>query len=190
MWHKPGSVVVAVEEGRLRIDDQDWAELTIEAYPSAEPALERREIAEQEHSPAAVAAAAGSGAKINGVGSSDLLTVVELGTDGDGAVRISVSPNNVGVERAWVVRVHLRPNHRLELQAASAADANDVDVASAAASLQHIQPRGCGADDAGFPFAGAGYAPPCLAGAIAEFRLPASSKQRTINARMIAHQVV
>lgn len=141
----------------------------------------------------------------NGTGSSNLLTAVELGTDGTGAVKISVSPHSLGVERAWIVRIHLRPHHRLELVETRGvdvkSDANDdnfaIDVAAAAASLKHIQPRGCdanagagagaSADNAGFPFAGAGHAPPCLAGAIAEFRLPASSKQRTINARMIAH---
>lgn len=182
MWHKPGSVVVTVEDGRQRIDDQDWAELTIEAFPSAKPASERREIAEQEHSPAAAGAAFKSS---DGTGSNTMLiTAVELETDGTGAVQISVSPNAVGVERAWVVRVHLLPNHRLELQT-SDADANNGDVAAAAASLKHIQPRRCDADGADFPFAGAGHAPPCLAGAIAEFRLPPSSNQRLVHAWMV-----
>lgn len=40
-------------------------------------------------------------------------TVVDFGTDGTGAVKISVSPHSLGVERAWIVRIHLRPHHRL-----------------------------------------------------------------------------
>ena len=50
MWHKRGALIVAVQEGEQRINDQTWAELTIEAFPSAAASAEHRDIYEQEGS--------------------------------------------------------------------------------------------------------------------------------------------
>ena len=50
MWHKEGSVLVAVQDGKLRIGEQDWSELTIEAFPSSVPSLSQRRVFEPDHS--------------------------------------------------------------------------------------------------------------------------------------------
>lgn len=34
MWHRHGGLVVTTEDPGLRVEDQDWSELTLDAFPS------------------------------------------------------------------------------------------------------------------------------------------------------------
>ena len=160
MWHKKGGLVVAVQEGEQRINDQSWDELTIEGFPlsaGSAASSEERNIYEQEGSP-------------HGEGAS---TTVSLHTDGVGGVRVGVSASVQ--PRSWVVRLHLKPGERLALSDAELA------AAGAVGSVRHLEPRDCEDDttDGGsfFPFKGPGTAPACEAGPIAEFRLQGSATE-------------
>lgn len=167
MWHKKGGLVVAVQEGEQRINSQDWKELTIEAFPSAAASTEQRAIYEQEGS----------------AHGDDALTTVELRTDGAGKVTLGVS---AAVEpRSWVVRVHLRKGERLVVSDA------DLAAAGGVGPVRHLEPRECDDEvtDGGrfFPFKGAGTAPACEAGAVAEFRLQGSATEvRAVEAMVVA----
>jgi hypothetical protein len=184
LWHKRGSLLVLVSDGKLRINSQDWSELTIEAFPATARATETREIFEQDDS-----------------GHADHVgTTVGLATDGSGKVVVSVSAS--AVARSWVVRVHLQPNQRLRLTAAPAAGA--APAAVVAGSFHHLEPACAGAaverrsrgdndgsrsgSDAGHadhhPFGGKGVRPPCMAGPVAEFTLVSSTEARAVEATL------
>ena len=154
IWHKKGALLVAVRDGTQRIGDQDWSELTLEGWPASEAVTEQREVFEQDFSEHG----------------DDASTVVQLSTDGAGKVHIDVSESPE--PRAWLVRLHLAPGQALALDAA----AEDVG------SVQHLEPRSDCDDASFFPFAGAGSAPACLAGAIAEFSLRPSAAARRVSA--------
>lgn len=163
-WHKRGGLIVTVQEGEQRIESQDWSELTVEAFPTggadAAASTETREIFEQEGSTHGDAAS----------------TVVELTTDGEGKLHFGVSAS--AATRSWVVRLHLRPGERLVLS-------DEVMLAAGGVrSVRHLEPPpgGCGEGHSFFPFLGAGTAPACEAGAIAELRLAGSNEARRIEA--------
>lgn len=156
LWHKRGGLLVAAKEGKLRIGDQNWAELTVEGFPASVPSTERREIYEQDFS----------------AYNDNISTTVELGTGVDGKIWISVSASNA--PRAWLVRLHLRRGQLLQLDESEA-----VEVA-----LRHIHPpTDCDAQDI-IPFGGAGTAPACDAGAVAEFQIKAPAEGRRIEATL------
>ena len=163
MWHKAGAVVVIVSDGKQRINSQDWAELTIEAFPSVSSDTAIREIFEQDFTGHA----------------DDAVTRVELHTDGAGrvAVNIGAGPATLRGGRAWVVRLHLRVGKTLVLDP-------DTVTSSVVASLVHLQPN-CEPGYDHFPFLGAGARPACSAGVVAEFRLPASSAAQQIKAMLV-----
>ena len=162
MWHKKGGLVVAVQEGEMRINDQDWSELVIEAFPSAEASKEHREIYEQDSS----------------TRGDEASTTVELRTDGAGKLWVGVSAS---VEaRSWVVRVHLRPGERLALSD------EELLASGGVGSVRHLEPHRSCDDDSFFPFKGVGAAPACGAGPIAEFRLGSSTEARHVEATIAA----
>lgn len=166
MWHKRGGIVVAVQEGEQRINSQDWSELTIEAFPAGAPSAETRVIFEQEGSPHGDATS----------------TTVELATDGAGTLHLAVSAS--AAARSWLVRLHLRPGERLVLSD----DALFAMGGVSGGSVRHLEPpprAGCKERHDYFPFSGAGTAPACEAGAIAEFRLASSTTARQIEATLV-----
>ena len=141
--------------------------LVVEAWPAAGASRATRFVYEQE----------GSAHDVDGAAP----TTVELVTRGDGSVAVAVSASPVA--RAWVVRVHLRTaTQRLVLAAASvSAD----DEALAAGPVRHLAPRAAGECSAHFPLEGAGARPACGAGAVAEFRLAASTEAREVEATIV-----
>ena len=143
LWHKRGGLLVAVQEGKLRIGAQNWAELTVEGFPASVPGSERREIFEQDFS----------------AHNDSISTTVELGTGVDGKIWVSVSASDA--PRSWLVRLHLRRGQLLQLDESEAEEV----------ALRHIHPpTDCAAQDF-FPFGGAGTAPACDAGTVAEFQI-------------------
>ena len=93
-------------------------------------------------------------------------TSIELRTDVGGRVTVFIS--EAPVPRAWALRVHLRPGSLLSTVGGG--------------PVRHLHPtKECG--DAGFfPFGGLGSTPACGAGAIAEVRLPKTSKAQRFDA--------
>eukprot|EP01047_Picozoa_sp_COSAG01_P029711 COSAG01_NODE_2046_length_8561_cov_3.243441_8_plen_375_part_00 len=158
MWHRRGSMLVTVADGATRIGEQDWSELTIEAWPdTGSSAISTRDVYEPDTSPHPDSTA----------------TTLALHTDAVGrTLRLEVGASRVA--RAWLVRLHLRRGEQLTLQTSD-------DDAVVSESLRHVQPLSSCADDF-FPFAGTGTPPACEAGPIAEFRVAASRQARVVKA--------
>jgi len=89
MWHRCGGLVVLAGSRALRVEDQDWSTLTLDAFPATTPLETHRAVSER-----------GSGAQ----------TELRLITDGHGLASLRISS---GTERAWRWRLHLRPGQRV-----------------------------------------------------------------------------
>ena len=156
MWHRRGSFVVTVASEAQRITEQDWSELTVEAFP-AFSFVHRRQIYSQDRNPA----------------TADLPPAeVSVGADAHGQLELRFAQPARNV-RSWLVRLHLRVGQRLRNATAAAADGHG----HITLAVEHLDPRasctGSGATPGGgFPFAGVGVRPACRAGPVAEFRLP------------------
>lgn len=157
MWHKRGSVLVTDNtRENLRIVNQDWSVLTVEAFPASEARSETRTLYEQD----TAALQAGK----------DPATRVTLATDGNETVTLSVSESPT--TRSWLVRLHLRrPDQRLRLTDAT------MSAAGIDGGVHHLAPT---CDPGYFPLMGAGSRPPCQGGTVAEFRLGPSSSARHV----------
>lgn len=155
MWHMSGGFLVLDGTfGGLRIVNQDWSELTIDAFPARSSHHHKRMIYEQEGSPHAKAAP----------------TAVEVTTDNNGRVAVTIGESPI--PRSWVVRYHLRVGERFVVDDSTLRDIDGV--------ITHLQPQ-CDSRDADqSPFQGGGARPPCHSGAIAEFRLSKASTQRRV----------
>ena len=150
MWHRKGSIMITTDSKAQRISDQDWSELTLHAFPSEYASVSSRRLVAEEST-----------------------TEVKLATDEAGIVSVHIIPPGAGVavSRAWRLRVHLAPAQRV-------ATAYVDDTQILANTLQHIQPsKDCTTT---FPFGGAGAAPACKAGPVAELFVPASAVPHTI----------
>ena len=115
--------------------------------------------------------------------SDDTSTAVQLETDGNGTVRVTVSASVVA--RAWIVRLHLRPGQRVATLQYEAKGSLAAQTAEAL-EVQHLQPHPDCAGRGFFPFGGAGTAPACKAGPVAEFRLVAGNNARSATATLAA----
>lgn len=166
MWHKRGAILVTNPSSGLRIIEQEWDELTIEAFPAAAvDSVEVRELHEQESSQHADADA----------------TEASLRTyAGNATVVVSLSASPI--KRSWTCRLHLRhASQRLSLPGSPAALAAAGIVPG---SLRHLLPaHDCAASH--FPFGGEGSPPACEAGPIAEFKLSASRVARRVEAEIV-----
>ena len=154
MWHNHnGGLVITTNNPGLRIEGQDWSELTLEAFPSTAPSasITRRAVY-----------ALKTAAK----------TDVTLSTDGAGKMNVDVSAAEDGEARAWALRVHLRPGQK-------AVSAYVDGVALAHSEIVHIAPRAHD-DDAEFPFNAVDSAPPSHAGHVVLIRMVTSAKPRAV----------
>mmetsp|Transcript_79764 Transcript_79764/g.247386 ORF Transcript_79764/g.247386 Transcript_79764/m.247386 type:complete len:853 (-) Transcript_79764:84-2642(-) len=145
MWHRRGGLLVLADSPALRVEEQDWSTLTLEAFPeAARRAAARRSLFER-------------GTSVH--------TDLRMETDGRGGVRLALEAAEDGASRAWVARFHLRPGQR----AASVR----VDGLPAMAAVRHLEaaPSGHGF----LPFGGEGSSPAPAAGPVAEVRLPAAN---------------
>jgi alpha-glucosidase (family GH31 glycosyl hydrolase) len=184
MWHRHGGMIVTTSNPGLRIEQQDWRELTLEAFPkTGVDYLTTRSVF-----------ALGSGARTD---------ITMATTAGSTEVRFTIGTASDGEARAWVVRLHLRPGQQaarvtvdgaeVEQEANKAAD----DVASS----RHFFPRtadtvtlGATMAAAGQPAAsaetkerkrfaplgGADTFPPAAAGPVVQVRLPAGASSRLL----------
>ena len=151
MWHRKGGLVISDNTpAALRVDDQDWSELTLEAWPMAGAEAVTRPLYER-----------GSRARTN-------ITLCFT----RGMVRIDVEPESNATARSWLLRLHLVPGQRILSTAAALVDgsatAAKVLMARAADSPAH------------FPLLGEGALPPHRAGPIVEVRVPSGRGSRMI----------
>ena len=177
----------------LRVEGQDWTELTLEVFPAPTAATVSRQLYEQE---ATLQRAAKTTPEHHHAAAA--ATVVEVTTgvahdiggkrEGDGqgeggerkstgvAVRVAASP--ALVSRSWIVRLHLLPGQRLVL------DDNGKGTHTTTPTVRHMLPaQNCAVSH--FPFSGPGTTPACRAGPVAEFRLPASAQERLVEGTIL-----
>ena len=159
MWHrKDGGFVVMTDSPGLRIEEQDWSELTLELHPSTSATVTERTL---------YAAPADGGRE-------KATTHLALRTDGRGKAALEITEASDGTARAWVVRLNLRPG---EVVTSALLDGVELDAEMLASShLEAVQHRGVV-----FPFGGKGTAPLEQAGPVVELRLA-----RTAHARSLA----
>ena len=144
----------------LRIEDGDWSELTLEAFPAQTEMETRRSAYAQD---------------THVRHQEDARTDLVMRTDGLGQTHFEMSEATDGSKRAWVVRLHLRPNQRVTeavMDGAALVDDAIVHLAplSQADTTHHH-----------FPFGGAGSHPPVNAGHVAEVKLPSAAHTRTLS---------
>lgn len=145
MWHRRGGLLVLTPEPTAPIDDQDWSTLVLEAFPAATKVAQRSVVERR------------------GTERTDL----ELRQDKDLVqLHINATP---GIERSWLLRVHLQPAVR-----AVAITVDGVNV-----HVQHIAPAATG----GGPL-GPRTAPALGAGSIVEVPLPAAKHERLVEMKL------
>ena len=155
LWHKRGAILVTDHSDTLRMEGQDWTELTIQAFPSSSPSHATRTLHMQEKM------------------LHEAPVLVSLRTFANGTVTVEASASPV---RTWVVRVHLRPGQRLST--ARPEHGPGVQMSS----VQHLLPD---CTRAHFPFGGLGSLPACHAGPIAEMKVQTSGSEWHLEAEVI-----
>jgi hypothetical protein len=158
LWHRVGGLMIMAAVPGLRVDRQDWSELVLEAFPDSTTVA----------SVTRTLRARGDGDELTAA------THVTMTTDGRGAVAVSLSAAEDFEARAWVLRLHLRPQQRVVAASVDGTDASNL--------VQHLKPVGVA--DAFFPFGGKGTLPAPLAGAVAEVRLASSAKPRSVRVQI------
>lgn len=159
MWHKKdGGLTVLTDSPGLRIEDGDWSTLTLEAYPAKTAKQTQRNVFSQD-------------THIRGEPTAH--TEILMNTDGMGNAEFKISASSDGAERAWVVRLHLRPNQRV---ISATVDGQTL----AADELVHLAPNTDLATH--FPFGGAGSHPAKFAGPVAELRIQSGAHPRSLKA--------
>lgn len=152
MWHKIGGLMVTTSNPGLRVDKQDWRQLTLEAWPATwkRERAERRLYNRKTLQP----------------------TIIAMETLDHGRVRMEIEADAAGESRAWVVRFHLRRGQRLRL-----ADDNVEEVSE----IQHIAPLPLEREAEVVPFAGKDAPPAPHAGFVAQVVLPSSATARHLD---------
>ena len=154
MWHRRGGMVVTAPVAQT-VEAQDWSRLTLEVFPfpagggAENRTLVRRVVARE--------------SELGGGGAAITMTQTVAGV-----VLLGVEEEPGAVRRGWLLRLHLLPG-----ETASLVMPERKEVATAC-NTATLHPRHL----AGFvPFAGAGAAPPPLAGAVLEVRCPPGSQK-------------
>ena len=169
LWHKAGGLTILASEPTLRVDDQDWSELTLEAFPHDSPSdVTTRTFVDR--------------------GAAEAQTTVEMRTDMDAAeVHFAITAAEDNAERAWVLRIHLAPGQRVSHAEAvlGSDDGQDgAELETETATVRHLSAVS-ESDAADFmPFGGKGTRPAVGAGPIAELVLSSSAKPRTVRVRL------
>jgi len=155
MWHRRGAFTITVDSPALRVEDQDWSILTLEAFPDIySKSVESKMLFSREDAY-----------------STELMMGTAHLNNGDGLVTFKISPAEDGASRGWVIRLHLLPG---ESCSSAIVDGSLIEVT-------HISPGPC---EDFFPFQGVGTAPACRAGNIAEIHVPTHHEGRVILAKI------
>eukprot|EP00463_Aulacantha_scolymantha_P002959 TRINITY_DN370_c0_g1_i1.p1 TRINITY_DN370_c0_g1~~TRINITY_DN370_c0_g1_i1.p1 ORF type:complete len:484 (-),score=92.11 TRINITY_DN370_c0_g1_i1:134-1471(-) len=150
MWHRKGGLVVTTSEPGLRVDDQDWSILTLEAYPASISQITRR-----------VVYSLGNAARTN----------IVMRTHETGLVQLNVSKAEDAASRGWVLRLHLQPGQHVE-----SAFIDGMKVPN----VPHLQPLTSHEAHQFFPFGGEGTPPAPNAGPVVELVLKKSASKRNV----------
>ena len=165
LWHRKGGLTILASEPTLRVDDQDWSELTLEAFPhvdrSEQEQVTRRTLVDR--------------------GEAAARTTVEMRTDIEaGELHFAITQAEDKTERAWVLRVHLAPGQSVShVQALLQGDDGAVLEAEVVA-VRHLTATAESEADGFTPFGGKGSRPAPRAGSVAELALPASARARAV----------
>jgi len=145
LWHRrDGSFLILADQPALRVDEQDWSALTLEAFPSKTLQTSERRLFER-CAESSCSTATPAVLRLQSNASMAHLTI----SAGDAAPQ----------DRSWTLRLRLPPGRRVRL--ATADDYADLPV-------NHIEPA---AGSSYFPLHGAGAPAPSRAGAVAEIKL-------------------
>merc|ERR1712039_528102 len=136
--------------------DQDWSSLTLELFPAEDARLTKRDVYER---------------------GSTHRTGLTFKTDGQGAAQVEIEPTSTGEDRAWTVRMHLRPGQQ----------AHSATVDGSAVSLAHLH---ASSGQKYFPLAGTRNPPAPEAGPIVEFRVPEGSHFRKVDLTIVTPVLV
>lgn len=171
LWHRQGGMMVLASAPTLRVDEQDWSELTLEAFPHSLVG-QRDGVSVTRRTVVAKESEQSDGAK----------TIIVMSTqrsahNNSKQVRFEISPSTIA--RAWVLRVHLEPGARV---VDAAVDARALQVAD----LKHLRPVANALTVAAFaPFGGKGTRPAPLAGDILELSLQSGTMARGVDIRIV-----
>lgn len=156
MWHKRGSFMVTVDSPALRIEEQDWSVLTLEAFPD----IHSTEVVHQ--SLFSLESAAHTA-----------LSMASVFNNGVGLITFKISPAEDGASRGWVVRLHLLSGQRC---LSAVVDGHELEV-------NHLAP--VSVTEQFFPFAGVGSQPAHKAGAVAEIQVPQDHRDRILQVKVV-----
>ena len=184
MWHRRGGLVVTTDSKALRIAAQDWARLTVDAWPHAQggvaSSVSRDVYAGGTRMAVGLRSDGRGGICVYGTALAADAGAGNAGSDSNHSVRgnhsnqrnRSTHSNGGGATdatavsaapRTWLLRLHLAVGYRLS--------GASVDGAAITLPVVRLDPA---KDCAGhFPFGGKGATPACKAGAIAEIELGA-----------------
>jgi alpha-glucosidase (family GH31 glycosyl hydrolase) len=163
MWHRAGGLLILASQSMLRVDEQDWSRLILEAHlPTLEYCARGRQkltkttrtVFQRE-----------SGAKTEitmtmraGVATGTLMVGLQIGQAEDGA------------SRAWTIRLHLPP---------LASVVSAMTDGSPTQDFTTLEPVGSENSWGFLPFGGIGTQPAPLSGLVTEMELPASHFARS-----------
>jgi hypothetical protein len=202
MWHRKGGMLVTTDAPGVRIDDQDWATLTLESWPDVSSAPSTTATSKPADEPTAlvktvdrfVFSQQGKGARgartkisMKTVPKADITGGKAGGGKIAGTVHFAISRADDGSSRAWAVRMHLAPGQRA-VSAFIDGHALAIDPGtehSGSPALRHLEPLSHPVAHTYFPFAGASSRPASLAGAVAEVVIEASTQERAIEVTVI-----
>lgn len=172
LWHRAGGLSVLASEPTLRVDDQDWSELTLEAFPHVpQPAVSHV----VEHSQVTQRFFVDRGAaEARTTISMTTLRSVDLASR---AVLFDISEADDGAARAWVLRVHLGVGQRV---VAAQVDGMKLDLEASLSPVTHLTPTTVTDSGSFAPFGGKGSRPAPHAGPIAEVALPRAPSSRHV----------
>jgi hypothetical protein len=158
MYHRRGAIVVTTSQPGLRVEQQDWSVLTLEAFPQSctNEQAARKKVYERTPS-----------------GGTEASTSIDMSVDCHGvdtdSMNVSIRIANTmsaSRSRGWTVRFHLLP-----AQTVVGATLDGAALSPAHVRTSHIEPLPAHQHMDYFPFGGAGSPPAPYAGRVAEFHL-------------------
>ena len=167
MWHRKGGLLILVAQSNLRVDEQDWNHLVLEAHLPTCAVYQGTDIRQGPTTITRTLFERESGAR----------TEISMMMNPEivrGALRMRVNLHigeaEDGVSRAWTLRLHL-PNVAFVVDV-------DVDKSTEAAEFSMLEPIARASSEHFCPFGGKGARPAPLAGRVAEVELRSSREAR------------
>ena len=158
LWHKTGGLTILASEPTLRVDDQDWSELTLEAFPhvdAEEETVTRRTLVDR--------------------GPESPRTTATMRTDIEAKeLHFAITEAEDSAERAWVLRIHLAPGQRVGQALLDGTELDAVHLSPVAEPEAHLFT----------PFGGKGARGAPHEGHVAELHLPSAAAARSVHVKL------